>query len=273
MIRLIVNADDLGSGRATDRGIFHCFARGILTSASLLANGYSFAEAAREARTQALPLGVHFNLAEGQGLSGPIPGLTNAAGEFPGKASSRRALLSGEIATADLERELTAQISRVFDAGLLPDHADAHQHVCLFGPAGPAMIRVLKQFGLHRVRLPMPAEPADGDPGGELGRELKLYRALAPNFQRISQAAGLSTPDALWGMPLLNRLDEHRLLALLDQLPLGTWELMVHPGHLDPLNPFSGPERVREQRALCHPAVLRRIEERGIKPINFGELG
>jgi predicted glycoside hydrolase/deacetylase ChbG (UPF0249 family) len=64
-IRLIVNADDLGCGPARDRGIFRAFQQGIVTSASLLANGRTFAEAAREARTLGLPVGVHLNLAEG----------------------------------------------------------------------------------------------------------------------------------------------------------------------------------------------------------------
>lgn len=272
MRRLIVNADDLGSGPATDRAIFHCFTRGIVTSASLLANGPSWREALREARDLGLPLGIHLNLSEGQSLSGPIPGLTDAAGEFPGKAATRRALLRGEVATRDLERELAAQFARLCDAGLVPDHADSHQHVCLFGQAGPAMIGVVQRFGLHHVRLPLPAEHATGDPRDGLGEELKLYRALAPGFRRLTQAAGLRSPEGLWGMPLLNRLDDHRLLGLLDSLPTGCWELMAHPGDLDPRNPFSGPERIRERQALCHPAVLRRIEERAITLIHFGDV-
>ena len=50
MISLIINADDLGCNAERDRGIFKAFTDGIVTSASLLANGPSFDSAARLAR-------------------------------------------------------------------------------------------------------------------------------------------------------------------------------------------------------------------------------
>ena len=117
MRRLIINADDLGSGSERDRGIFESFSDGIVTSASLLANGPSFAAVAATALELGLPLGVHLNLAEGMPLRGAIPGLTTAAGAFPGKAGLRCYLAGAEVDAAFLYRELAAQISNlvVFD--------------------------------------------------------------------------------------------------------------------------------------------------------------
>lgn len=272
MIRLIVNADDLGSGMATDRAIFRCLEKGIVTSASLLANGPSWQSAAREMQRLGLPCGVHLNLSESCALSGPITGLTDAAGNFPGKSAARHFFNHHPDCVPDIARELSAQLQRVLDSGLEPDHVDAHQHIYLFEPVTEALCATLNQFDLVRLRLPHPAEPEAEDPGGELGRELALYRQLAPMFHRRCLQSGFIFPQGLWGMSLLNRLSPHNLLEVLDRLSPGNWELMVHPGDLDPHNPFSGPQRRDECRALCHPRIIGRIQERGISLINFGDL-
>jgi predicted glycoside hydrolase/deacetylase ChbG (UPF0249 family) len=270
-IRLIVNADDLGRGPARDLGIFRAFQRGIVTSASLLANGPTFAEAAHEARTLGLPVGVHLNLAEGRSLSGAIGGLTTD-GEFPGKAESRRRLAGHAVNGQELRREICAQIDRLFAAGLRPDHFDTHQHTILFPSVAQAILAVIGHFGLTAARLPQPGEPAAADPDGPLGEELALYRKLAPDLARTLGGKKLATPDGLWGMAWLNRLDETALAAILHELTPGTWELMVHPGGCDPADPFATREREIEVAALTSPAIRGLVRQRQIQLIDFGEL-
>lgn len=272
MIRLIVNADDLGSGTARDRGIFRAFREGIVSSASLLANGPSFAAAAAEARVLGLPLGVHLNLAEGCPLAGPIPGLTTPAGVFPGKAATRRALAAGEVDAAALRREFGAQLERVLATGVVPDHLDTHQHTFLFPAVAAAVVETACTFGIRALRRPVPAEPAAADPDGTLGEELALYRRLAPAASSAVDASGFAAPDALWGMPWLDRLDQPALVALLGGLPAGTWELMVHPGLAGDPDPFAGPAREREMTALIDPELQRLLQRRGIELTTFGEL-
>jgi predicted glycoside hydrolase/deacetylase ChbG (UPF0249 family) len=270
--RLIINADDLGAGPATDRGILRAFTEGIVTSASLLANGASFAEAAISARAMQLPVGVHLNLADGRALAGAIAGLTDAAGNFPGKARLRQLLTAGAFDGEAVRRELLAQVERVVAAGLTPDHLDTHQHCFLFPTLTPVVLDVARACGARAVRLPVPAETAEAPLPASLAAELALYRQLAPAVRRALTLSGLCSPDGLCGMSLLNRLTEDSLCALLRTLPAGTWELMVHPGELDPQNPFTGPERQRELVALTSPAVRMLLEELGIELINFGDL-
>jgi chitin disaccharide deacetylase len=270
--RLIINADDLGAGPATDRGIFRAFAEGIVSSASLLANGPSFAEAARTAQAMQLPVGVHLNLSEGHALTGVITGLTDAVGNFPGKARLRTILSAGHIDEKAMRRELTAQVEQVVAAGLTPDHLDTHQHFFLFPALTPVVLEVARACGLRALRLPVPAEPADAVLPQLLAEEMLLYRQLAPAASRALRFNRFCTPDGLYGMPLLNRLTEDSLSALLRSIPAGTWELMVHPGYSDPSQPFAGPERQREVAALTSPAVRALTEERGIQLITFGEL-
>ena len=50
MRRLIVNADDFGFTSGVNRAIVEAHTRGVVTSATLMANGPAFAEAAQLAR-------------------------------------------------------------------------------------------------------------------------------------------------------------------------------------------------------------------------------
>jgi chitin disaccharide deacetylase len=270
--RLIINADDLGAGSATDRGIFQAFSKGVVSSASLLANGPSFAAAASTASALGLPIGVHLNLADGEALSGPIPGLTDAAGHFPGKARLRTVLATGRVDEGALRKELLAQVERVVLAGLAPDHLDTHQHTFLFPALTTLVLEIARSCGIEALRLPQPAEAEDEHLPEPLAAEVSLYRRLAPAACRALRASGLCAPDGLYGMPLLNRLTEERLCELLRALPAGTWELMVHPGELDRENAFSGLERPRELAALTSLAVRALLDERRIALITFGEL-
>ena len=101
MISLIINADDLGSNRDRDRGILEAFEHGIVSSASLLANGPSFTTAVAQAKETGLPVGVHLNLADGTTLAGPIKGLTDSAGRLPGKQKLRQCLANGACGLTD----------------------------------------------------------------------------------------------------------------------------------------------------------------------------
>lgn len=270
MLRLIINADDLGSGSARDRGIFAAFTRGVVSSASLLANGPSFAAAASEVRACGLAVGVHLNLSEGRPLAGPIPGLTDASGGFPGKGALRELLLGGRLDAGLIGRELRAQIETLRAAGLSPDHLDTHQHCLLFPALTPLIAELAADTGIRALRLPLPGEPPSADPPGRLGAELTLYRQLAPAARARLRDAGLWTPDGLWGMPLLDRLDQKSLAKTLAALPSGTWELMTHPGGSDPADPFGGPQRETELAALTAPAIRRLIAERAIALTTFG---
>src|SRR5262249_34836467 len=133
MKSLIVNADDLGWSEGVNRGIAEAHRRGIVTSASLLANGAAFVLAVELARTApALGVGVHLNLSDGAPMAEreTVTSLLNDEGEFAGGPESlllrmaRRGLDLGEV-----EREWEAQIGKIREAGIEPTHLDGHKHV------------------------------------------------------------------------------------------------------------------------------------------------
>src|ERR1700683_5191371 len=82
--RLIVNADDFGYTAGVNRAIVEAHTRGIVTSATLMANGLAFSEAARIASEMPrLSVGCHVVLIEGAPLLSPnqIPSLSSATGK------------------------------------------------------------------------------------------------------------------------------------------------------------------------------------------------
>jgi chitin disaccharide deacetylase len=272
MAKLIINADDLGTGNATDRAIFETFDSGVVTSASLLVNGRSACRAATSALERNLPVGVHINLSEGNPLSGPIDGLTEADGSFAGKHKTRRKLHALTLDHFALRREIQAQIQVVFDWGLKPDHLDSHQHVFLFPGVTEAIIAVARQFEINALRLPLPYL-LGRSPEPDLQQELDLYQNLAPVAAEKFRAAGLCSPQGLFGLDCLNNLNRNLLAELLGAVPSeGCWELMVHPGHLDPDNPFSGPKRELEWQVLTDGKISDLIRELNIELISFGGL-
>jgi len=270
-IRLIINADDLGNGAATDRGIFNAFTDGIISSASLLVTGPSWRNAARHATEIGLPVGIHLNLSEGICVGPPIPGLTGANGSFLGKGAARHQLEFGGINARAIADEFIAQIELARADGVAPDHLDTHQHCALFPVVTEALCLTSQAAGIQRLRLPLPQEPASEDPP-ELRADLSLYRRLAGPLTATLKQAGLITPEGLFGMPLLNRFDHRQLKALLQNLPDGTWELMVHPGFADPTHPFATRARETELIALTDPALRMLLRQRHIELITFAEL-
>lgn len=270
--RLIINADDFGSGPGRNRGIVEAFTCGLVTEASLLANGPAFDDAVVQALAVKMPVGAHLNLADGAAISGPIPGLTDVSGTFPGKQGARRAIQTGTLDLRGVRRELQAQLERILAAGLRPSHLDSHQHWALFPELTPLLLDLACAYEIPALRLPAPMEPVAYDPPGTLGVELDLYRQLAPALRVAVKTRSLLTPMGLYGMPLLGRLDQPRLLELLAQLPPGTWELMVHPGYIDGQDPFGGPARETELRALTAPETAQAIERLGIELITFADL-
>lgn len=273
MIRLIVNADDLGLNPQRDRGIIEAFRCGLVTSASLIANGASFATAAATANDCGLPVGVHLNLSEGTTLTGPIDGLTDPSGQLPGKEAMRQRLLAGRCDTVALQREMAAQVEAVLAAGLQPGHLDGHQHCHVYPSLVPVVIALAQDYGIDALRSARPADPGDALVPPLLQDDLALLRRLGGPAQMAFRSAGLRTPDGLWGLPLLHGLTTPSLCALLDSLPAGDWELMTHPGY--PVahgRPFECAQRQVELQALTSVAAHRVVERRGIRLCRFADL-
>jgi chitin disaccharide deacetylase len=159
MPRIILNADDFGFSDETVRATIECFEHGGLTSATIMANMPATADAVRYAADHPqFSFGVHLTFTS-DGVEYPvcdpkdIPALVGENGQFLPPLALRRRAMSGNLPADQVEREMTAQIARLRDAGLAISHVDSHGHVHKFKSIRAAMHRVLPKFDIRRVRM------------------------------------------------------------------------------------------------------------------------
>jgi hopanoid biosynthesis associated protein HpnK len=239
---LVVNADDLGLTIGVNDGIFDAHDRGILTSASLFAHAPETADAIRRARYRpSLGLGLHLALVDGCPILPPdrVPTLVGDDGRF--RTSWKPfvvACLLGRVALDDVERELTAQIGRIRDAGIQLTHLDAHKHVHAFPPIFAIVARLAERFRIPAVRVPYERWSLAwvNGPQQRTARAQALMNASmlpwARRDYRIASAHGIRTRQFV-GRTHTGILSADSLEGLLTHLRPGVTELMVHPGYVD----------------------------------------
>ena len=271
MRRLIVSGDDLGLHPGINAGVVRCHLEGIVTCASLCPNGAAFEDAVRALRAAPdLDVGVHLTLVGEVPLlpADRLPTLARG-GRLPGhfRALFLRVML-GRIREAEIEDEMSAQVARARDAGLRVSHLDSHQHVHLHPTLLPITMRVARRFAIGAVRAARELDALSG-----------IRPALLWMFAR--RAAGrlraneMRTPDTCLGLAETGALDERGLLALLNEIPDGSSELVCHPG--------IGTDAIArdyawgfrwddETRALTRPGLRDLLRERGVVLINYREL-
>jgi len=284
---LIVNADDLGWTDGVNRGIVEASRHGIVTSASLLANGAAFeggVEAARSA--PGLGVGVHLNLSDGAPVADreTVMSLLNDEGEFAGGPESlllrraRRGLSLGEV-----EREWDAQLQKVRDAGIEPTHLDGHKHVHMLPGLFEIALRLAKRHHVGAIRVSLEASSLRAALSwgtkrnaalvikqGVRARGLKL---LARDAREQAERAGISTADYFCGIAQTGELTLDGLAQFLKSLPEGTTELMVHPGYTDAALRKTATRlqdsRQTELEILTDTGVRNLVASQGIRLIDY----
>lgn len=272
--RLIVNADDLGLHPALDAGILRAHREGIVTSATLLVMGPSAAEAVPRARAQGLALGVHLALSTALAPAAPaaeVPTVAPGGRLRASWADFARAWITGRVRRVEVERELSAQLAKARELGAEVDHLDAHQHLHLLPGIRPLVEALARREGLA-VRWPdrLPRRDWLRAPGPAVKTLLLTVLArVAPRppsgVRRVS--AG--------GVFEAGRLNEGALLALLDALPEGDFEVGCHPGEGAPHVPEDPAWTYgwqTELEALTCPRVKARLHERGITLTTYAAL-
>lgn len=286
MKELILNADDFGLTRGVNEGIVRAHEQGILTSATLMASSRAFDDAvARAKAAPTLGVGCHLVLVGGTAVSPPdeIPSLVGADGKFPRTLPQFVAKLSsGNVRPRDIERELRAQIEKIRRAGIEPTHVDTHKHTHAHPMVMNALGKVARELGIKRVRKPAEnlADSWETQSTGERSwsrlASAAAVRAIEPWFQALARKYGLRTPDHFLGLAMTGRLSAAALCHLIDTLPEGRTEIMLHPGICDADLASTG-SRLQEQRqleldALLSPEARSAVERHGVRLITYREL-
>jgi predicted glycoside hydrolase/deacetylase ChbG (UPF0249 family) len=145
-------------------------------------------------------------------------------------------LFTGRIRSAEIEAETAAQIALLQSRGVALTHIDTHKHVHIFPAVLRPVLRAARAAGIRFVRNPFePVWSRRATPHAPWLRraEVSLLRLLEPAFRRIVAEEGFTTTDGALGVLATGTLDAATLAALLSNLPVGTWELVTHPGYND----------------------------------------
>ncbi|GHG62456.1 ChbG/HpnK family deacetylase [Comamonas sp. JC664] len=275
LTRLVVNADDLGLHASLDAGILRAHRDGIVTSATLLATGPTAAAAAARAREAGLAVGLHLALSTRLPSAAPAHEVPTVApgGRMRGSwADFARAWLTGQVRRDELARELSAQLERARALGVAVDHLDGHQHLHLL----PG-VRPLVEAIAARERLPLRWPDALPRPGWLRTPGPALKATVLTVLARTAPRAGAGVRRvSAGGVFEAGRLDEAALLAVVNALPPGDFELGCHPGegapHV-PEDPVWTYGWQAELEALTSARVKARLHERGVQLHSYGTLG
>jgi hopanoid biosynthesis associated protein HpnK len=290
MKNLIVNADDLGWTPGVNRGISEAHRNGIVTSASLLANGCAFDDGVRLSRElPRLGVGVHLNLSDGKPVAPParVKTLVSEAGDFRGGPETLLFRLTAKsLDTKDVEIEWGAQIEKICAAGICPTHLDGHKHVQMLPGLFAIALRLARKHGIEAVRIShetssLRAALIGGSESKSVmlkqGVQARGLKLLARDARGMAERSGIATADYFCGIAQTGVLTRKGVLQLLASLPEGTTELMCHPGYADAelQNTVTRLQKSRqtELEILTDKEIRKSIAALGIRLINYQEIG
>ncbi|HXD75100.1 MAG TPA: ChbG/HpnK family deacetylase [Vicinamibacterales bacterium] len=268
---VVVNADDLGLTPGVNAGIFAAMDAGVVSDASLLANGRAFADAVaglRERRIDAI--GLHFCLVDMESPLAPAEAVAPLV-EGDHFIVNRNCLFLRTLAkprrlVAAMQRELECQYARMRDAGLRVSHLDSHQHVHLF----PFIARMVADFcaerGIRFIRLVRPR--------GSAGVVPAAVGMLSSQLAALARARGVGCVPS-FGFENSGHVTPESFVFHVDcarRQPVG--EVMVHPGRTDDETRTRYAhwhyDWDRELRAVLDGGAL--MTGAGVRPVSYASL-
>ncbi|WP_407319817.1 ChbG/HpnK family deacetylase [Isoptericola halotolerans] len=260
MLDLIITADDFGISEGISRGILASHERGIVTAASVMANGRALRRVVGEAADHPrLALGAHLVFV---GEDPPlltrreVPTLVDRSGALPASWRHLAArVLAGRVDPDDVRAEGRAQLDLLrHDLGLNLTHVNTHQHVHLLPAVAHVVIDLTLDAGVGYVRVPSTRSRSP---------RASVIRRWSRRLGAAAGRAGLSTNDAFAGLDEAGRLTTADVLgAVAGSGHVGVLEINCHPG----LPTSQDRERYRwdyawerEVRALTDPGLLDAI--------------
>jgi len=286
MLRLIVNADDLGVSEKINDGIVYAHLNGIVTSTSIIACGSAFEHAISVCReTPTLDMGIHLTLVEERPILDPalIPSLVDSEGTMHRDASIfAKKLLLGKIRLGEVRLELEAQIDQVLSLGMPVSHFDSHDNLHVLPGIARITGELAEKHGIPAIRYPRErlrsymfrqrGAVSRGD--GAVSRILQSM-ALAFFCQVGEKRLSALQTDYCAGFFFGGNLNKLNLLKVLGNLPsVGTCELMCHPGFDDPDPRFGhwGYHHEDELDALTDPEISAFLQNRDVELISYRQI-
>ena len=230
---LIVNADDLGWAEGVNRGIPDAHRNGIVTSASLLANGAAFAAAIDVAKiAPALGIGVHLNLSDGNRVAAEtVPSLLNEHGEFAGGPENLLLRLARRICCYSKKSNAsgTAKSKKSASPASNPLISTATNTSTCFPGLFEFALRLASRNNIGAIRV---SHEASSSPRRALRRRRTKFsrrlkqgvqarglKFLARDARALAEAAGIATADYFCGIAQTGEMTNEGVKRLLKTSP------------------------------------------------------
>lgn len=217
-MEVIINADDLGISPEVNDAIFELAGQGLITSATIIANGPNVEEVFK--RLGEFPncsFGIHLNVTEFRPISGTeqLEPILDSHGRFD--ATKIREQPANSMLKDGILREFTAQVEKLKALGLDVSHIDSHFHVHTIPWIFPVLKKLQRRFQIRRVRI----RGTFGSPANvRWSRKLltTAYNFGLRNYYRTTTAEGFLNFETFHDRLMNNNLNYR------------TVEVMVHPG-------------------------------------------
>ena len=284
---LIINADDLGMSSEFNQAICELMKQGIVSSASLMANGIAYEEAIRSIHKYNLKnIGVHLTLTcDGFQNENKITysSITRAHSleDNDGVLFCSYRDFAANASNEDIINEICCQIMKIHNEGIKFTHIDNHMYsvVHYLGFRGyKCFYKALLRLKLNRkigFRHAQRIKDIDGVRSVYPGRKIQLYAWI------MNLLCCLRCPDFVYTIPYASSqsdsVEQKRDLLnfFFSNIKNGINELHVHPAvfseELKKRNP-TWRDRINEYEALkCYSKELL-MEKYGITLISYADL-
>lgn len=281
MKKLIVNADDFGLHESINNAIIEGHQSGCVSSTSIMPAGRAFQHAAQlSSQNRLLGVGVHLTLVGLEPLSEPeqVCSLIDGQGRFfKNYIHFLLKYVQGKIRREEIRQEMALQIERVIAAGIPVTHLDSHQHLHIVPGIFEVVVELAKCYHIGAVRIPDEAYFFTGGYPFSLSRILgRTGLTLLSRLVRMKIARqGLAAPDHFFGMLSGGHMSEDYLLQIVEQLPEGVSEIMMHPGKENELLEHEygwDYDWEGEFTAVASETVRSVLKKQDIGLTSFGEL-
>ncbi|MDO8143845.1 MULTISPECIES: carbohydrate deacetylase [unclassified Isoptericola] len=271
MLDVIVTADDLGISRGITRGILTAHDLGVVTAASVMANGTALDAVIDEVTARpSLALGAHLVfVGEDRPLltHREVPTLVDRSGALPRSWRHLAArVLSGRVSPDDLRAEGRAQLERLRDGlGLDLSHVNTHQHVHLLPAVARVVVDLAVEAGVGYLRAPTTSSRSP---------RAVVIRRWRRQLVDAAGRAGLATSDTFAGLDEAGHLTAADVVAAVARSGPGVLEVNCHPGLPTPADRLLyrwGYAWEREVRALTDRDLARALTGRGVRLVRPGE--
>ena len=219
-MKIIVYADDLGMSEEVNEAIFEGMRRGVITSATMLANGPAVSSAAQKLHHfPTCSFGVHLNLTEFQPVCAEngtgLLSILDDKGHFNGNRI--REIKIGPRLLRAVFQEWCSQIEHLIRLGVRPSHFDAHHHVHTIPQMLPVLMALRMRYKIAKVRISRNMYDGSERPSGSLLAKKRFYNVAlnVTGFRTTRLFTDLATYVRLCGN---------------DPPRVASAELMTHPG-------------------------------------------